>query len=71
MPPPTLSACRYDVDPAYFEPCYPDYLRNHDSGSLLADMEFIEETLSAGGIGYFVPDFNGSTTTRYCVSRPT
>lgn len=49
----------------YDRPCEPDYLHNHDSGTLLADVEFITATQGSG----FVPDFNGSVVSRYCVSR--
>jgi len=47
--------------------CEPDNLYNHDSGELLADVEFIN---AVGGHGsFFVPDFNGSVTSRYCVAH--
>ena len=44
--------------------CEPDLLYNHDTGSILADVEFIT-AMSRGG--HFVQDFNASVTTRYCV----
>lgn len=47
-------------------PCQPDYLANHDTGALEADVEFI--TVASGG-SWFVPDFNTSVTTRYCVAH--
>ena len=50
----------------YRRPCQPDNLYNHDTGSLLADVEFMNGV--QGGRG-FVPDFNDSVTSRYCVSR--
>ena len=60
--------CSDDPRPSYTyeeppEPCQPDYLRNHDAGDLLADVEFA--TLTAGS--FFDPQFNGSVLARYCV----
>ena len=55
----------YTYDEEYRRACQPDNLYNHDSGSLLADVEFINGAQGSG----FVPDFNGSVTSRYCVSR--
>ena len=55
----------YDESPEYKRPCQPDQLYNHDSGTLLADVEFITATKQSG----FVPDFNDSVTSRYCVSH--
>ena len=56
----------YTYDSELDRPCEPDYLPNHDSGSLLADIEFI--TLMSIHQDHFVPDFNGSVVTRYCLT---
>jgi len=58
------SSYSYDDSPRR-RTCEPDNLYNHDSGSLLADVLFIN---GAGGSG-LEPDFNGSVISRYCVSR--
>jgi len=47
--------------------CEPDLLQNHDSGELLADVDFITEM--ANGSGFFIGQFNTSVTTAYCVER--
>ena len=67
--PPSGDNESYSYGGEYHKPCEPDNLYNHDSGSLLADIEFI--TAVAGGRPQtgFVPSFNGSVTSRYCVSR--
>ena len=44
-------------------PCQPDYLSNHDSGSLKADMDFVMIAHNK----LFYPAFNDSVITRYCV----
>lgn len=49
-------------------PCNVDLLYNHDSGDLLADVEFITEMASSHGRA-FVGSFNTSVTTQYCVQR--
>ena len=63
---PSLPSYTYGEDPDYRRPCEPDMLYNHDSGNLLADVEFITAVSGGGG---FVPDFNGSITSRYCVAH--
>jgi hypothetical protein len=56
-------------------PCEPDFLYDHDAGSLLADVDFITMTSikpsnsSHGHHHHFIGDFNGSVITSYCVER--
>ena len=62
------SSYTYSYDEAYHRPCQPDDLYNHDSGSLLADVEFMT-AVASGPVAGFVPDFNGSVTSRYCIAH--
>merc|ERR1712232_723373 len=49
-------------------PCEVDLLHNHDSGQLMADVDFITEMAAING-SHFIGDFNNSITTAYCVER--
>lgn len=62
-----LAARVPDDESTYAQPCQPDNLYNHDTGDLLADVEFINAI--GGELSWYVPSFNGSVTSRYCISR--
>ena len=55
-------------DGRYATPCNVNMLYSHDTGDLLADIQFITEMASSGGHS-FVGAFNTSVTTAYCVRR--